>query len=211
MALPRARVLAAALVLALAHSVQADETTGSSRDRTHHVWIVAGQSNSMGWSNGNDAQPLPGAAQPLPGRILMLSSSCDSSAAAVCWRDAVAPIHASFCSDGSGCSRMGAGPGIPFARALLELNVSSAVGLVPAAASGTSIKREWAPGGQLFTGMVARAKAGVQAAAAAAALNSSTGAARARLAGLLWVQGEGDGDYRASEPYLLPRHGRSAS
>jgi hypothetical protein len=38
------------------------------------VWILAGQSNGVGW-NGGDGQELPAAAAPYPGKILMYSAA----------------------------------------------------------------------------------------------------------------------------------------
>ncbi|KAG2488282.1 hypothetical protein HYH03_013132 [Edaphochlamys debaryana] len=186
------------------------------------VWIVAGQSNSVG-DNSADGTDIPPAAQPLPGLVL----SYDASGT---WRDAVPNIHLGV----HGYSAMPSnGPGIPFARTLVSLGLSGRVGLVPCAKGATNLFSDWRPsggggggggggratggggGGGSTGGAGGSGPSGVAGSGAAAggacegycyaAMIARTKAALAaplpgggacRLRGMIWVQGESDAEER---------------
>ncbi|GFR45825.1 hypothetical protein Agub_g7182 [Astrephomene gubernaculifera] len=148
------------------------------------VWILAGQSNTVG-DNSADGTPLPAAAQPLPGLVLMYDS-------AGAWRDAVPSVHAGI----HGYSRQpSCGPDMAFARTLVSLGLSGRVGLVPAAKNATSLFQDWRPsgggsggGGDLYGSMIARTKA--------ALATPLPGGGVCRLRGMIWIQGESDAQER---------------
>ncbi|GMY28731.1 probable carbohydrate esterase At4g34215 [Fagus crenata] len=90
------------------------------------------------------------------------------------WVQAHEPLHVQV-DYGKTC---GIGPGIPFANAILAKNPSyGAIGLVPCAKGGTSIK-QWARGTEYYNRLVDRAKAAMQ--------------CGGKLQALLWYQGETD-------------------
>jgi Carbohydrate esterase, sialic acid-specific acetylesterase len=71
----------------------------------------------------------------------------------------------------------GVGPGCAFGRAVADAHPGWVVGLVPAAFGGTTLE-EWSPAGRLYRDAVSRARA---------ALGGG-----ARLAAVLWLQGESE-------------------
>lgn len=88
------------------------------------------------------------------------------------WYPAAEPVHP---NDGRG---QGVGPGLAFARAVLQEFPAAAVLLVPCAVGATGM-RHWRPGTTLYEAAVKRARCGV----------ASSGGT---LAGVLWHQGEDD-------------------
>ncbi|GMY28730.1 probable carbohydrate esterase At4g34215 [Fagus crenata] len=90
------------------------------------------------------------------------------------WVQAHEPLHVQI-DYGKTC---GIGPGMPFANAILAKDPSyGAIGLVPCAKGGTSI-RQWAWGTEYYNRLVDRAKASLQ--------------CGGKLQALLWYQGETD-------------------
>lgn len=130
------------------------------------VWLIAGQSNASG-DNGEDGQDPPLMSQPLPDFMSIFPPEGR-------WTALTVPgthlrVH------GFDDARS-IGPDIAFARALLALGCSNAVGLVPTAQGGSDLHTKWAPGGSHYSYSVSQAKA------AMAALPG------ARLRGIIWVQ-----------------------
>jgi hypothetical protein len=94
------------------------------------------------------------------------------------WVPATDPLH--FDKPIAGVSL-----GSTFARVVADAHPDTTVALVPAAVGGTTLE-QWAPGGELYTNAVTRARA---------AMRSGT------LAGILWHQGEGDSDPELTATY----------
>jgi hypothetical protein len=133
-----------------------------------HVYLLLGQSNMA----GRDTRGLAG--QVDNPRILAL----DPDGRWVVARD---PIHVKI-----GRPEPGAGPGIPFALAMLETTPDASIGLVPCAVGGSPLRR-WVKGGDLYAQAFARAQ---------------TASATGTLRGVLWHQGESDSDKQdAAETY----------
>lgn len=134
------------------------------------VWIIAGQSNAVGW-NFDDPAMIPEVGQSWPGRILAFNGSQQ-------WEDAVPNVHCGIHS----CTRKDSvGPDMAFARTLIHLGVSKRVGLVPTADSATNLYKQWKPGSYLYNFMVKQTRKAMAAAPK-----------KARLRGMIWVQGESD-------------------
>ncbi len=121
-----------------------------------HLFLLTGQSNMAGRGvpEAVDTDPIPG--------VSMLTKDLQ-------WKPAVDPLHFDKPIAGVGIGRS-------FARRLRAARPDRSIGLIPAAVGGTSLD-QWAPGGELFTAAVARAKAGMKS---------------GRLRGILWHQGEAD-------------------
>ena len=116
------------------------------------VWVLAGQSNMMGTA---PPEAVDRVSHP---RVFAFDGKR--------WHRAVDPLpHAP-----------GVGPGLTFARTLVEHDSTAVVGLVQCAKGGTSIL-EWRRGGNLYETCIARARAA-----------STVG----EIAGVLWFQGESD-------------------
>ncbi len=120
------------------------------------IFLLMGQSNMAGRGQVEEEDKVP-----IPG-IFSLNRE-------LAWVPAVEPVHFDRPFVGSGLGR-------PFAKALLEANPSVAIGLVPCALGGSSLK-QWTPGDKLYTEALTRARA---------ALKSG------KLKGILWHQGESD-------------------
>ncbi|KAL8524336.1 hypothetical protein ACS0TY_014064 [Phlomoides rotata] len=88
---------------------------------------------------------VPEECQPNP---LILSFSSNFT-----WEKAIEPLHGD-----------GIGPGIPFARSILDSNPEVEIGLVPCASIGTNIA-QWARGSDLYGKMLSRAQMAIQTAA----------------------------------------------
>ena len=71
----------------------------------------------------------------------------------------------------------GVGPGHQFARALMAKEPKTNIGLIPAAMGGSSLA-QWKVGGKLYTNAVERAREAMK---------------HGKLRGILWHQGESDG------------------
>ncbi|WIA19947.1 hypothetical protein OEZ85_005831 [Tetradesmus obliquus] len=164
---PAAGAAAAAAAAADAYAAAAGPSSAPLVD----VWILAGQSNMVGW-NKADGQPMPQLCAPWPGEILAFNSTGE-------WVDAVPNVHTGIYDypDQDSC-----GPDMAFARTLIQMGAARKVGLVPTAMGGTNLFQHWAPGGQLWSNMVGRTQAGMH-----------QMAGRGRLRGMLWIQGEADG------------------
>ncbi|GFR44169.1 hypothetical protein Agub_g5342 [Astrephomene gubernaculifera] len=143
-------------------------------DEGFDIWIIAGQSNAVG---ENQQGYVESCCTPLPGRLLtfnMLRNPNDT------WRDAAPCV---------GCISRGAepwfsdscGPDMAFGRVLLQYGLSKRVGFVATGLGATSLSENWCVGCLLYNQMIA---AVVRAMAAAGP--------RARLRGMIWVQGEAD-------------------
>lgn len=134
------------------------------------IWIVAGQSNAVGF-NDLDYTPMPmpcGAS--MPGQMLMYPMSSHT------WVDAHTCVGAISCGNPDMTDAIG--PDMPFARALISMGISNRIGLIPTAVGGTSLAFSWrSPDGPQWQDMVST----VQYAMAAAG-------PQAKLRGMLWVQ-----------------------
>lgn len=95
------------------------------------------------------------------------------------WTPAVDPLH------WDRPDRIGVGPGMTFARTVLEKNPASTIGLIPAAMGGSSIDL-WKKDGELYPNAITRAKLAMQ---------------HGTLRAILWHQGEAD-----SRPEQLADH-----
>jgi hypothetical protein len=146
------------------------------------VFLLCGQSNMAG--RGGVAErawdgAVPPECEPVPGVWCL---SADGSR----WQQAQEPLHAGVDAPGKPC---GIGPGLPFAAALVQRSSGAgaaqqlAVGLVPCAVGGSALHEWELPDGLLGRRAVERALASLAAPGAAAP---------ARLAGVLWYQGETD-------------------
>jgi len=78
-----------------------------------------------------------------------------------------------------GHDNAGVGPGLAFAEVLAAQDKAAAIGLVPCAVGGSSIKL-WQKGAKLYEDALRRAKLALQ----------TTAPVKARLRGILWLQGE---------------------
>ncbi|KAL8524340.1 hypothetical protein ACS0TY_014068 [Phlomoides rotata] len=132
-----------------------------------NIFILGGQSNMVGlggvYTLPNSTtlvwdRVIPEECQPNP---LILSFSSNFT-----WEKAIEPLHGD-----------GIGPGIPFARSILDSNPEVEIGLVPCAIIGTSIA-QWARGSDLYGKMLSRAQMAVF--------------GGGEIRGLLWYQGESD-------------------
>lgn len=129
-----------------------------------HLYLLMGQSNMA----GRDTRGL--ASQTTNPRILAMTPEGQ-------WVVAKDPIHQK-----DGRIEPGAGPGIPFALAMIKADPTVTIGLVPCAVGGTPLKRWQKHGGDLYKRALSRAK-----------LASPAGV----ISGVLWLQGESDSDKQA--------------
>ena len=152
-------VFVAFFALPWARAQPPDAATPPAKENLH-VYLLLGQSNMA----GRDTREL--AAQVDNPRVLTLDSEGR-------WKIARDPIHAKI-----GRADPGAGPGIPFALAMLDADPRISIGLVPCAVGGSPLRR-WIKGGDLYEQALARAR-----------VAAGTGT----LQGVLWHQGETDSD-----------------
>lgn len=131
------------------------------------IFLLVGQSNMAGRGAIEEEDKIPHA------RIFVLNQEKT-------WGPAVDPLH--FDKP----ALVGVGLGSAFARAIADAEPSALIGLVPAAFGGTSLD-QWAPGGQLYTNAVERARMAL-----------ATGA---RLRAILWHQGESDSTAEKAATY----------
>ncbi len=89
-----------------------------------------------------------------------------------------------------GHDNAGVGPGLAFAEAIAAANPKVAIGLVPCAVGGSSIKL-WQKGAKLYDEALRRAKLALQ----------TTVPVKARIRGVIWLQGEAN-----ANPQELPQH-----
>ena len=123
-----------------------------------HLYLLMGQSNMAGRDTRNLAAQTPDP------RVLAMTPDGK-------WVVAKDPIHQK-----DGRIEPGAGPGIPFALAMLKANSTDVIGLVPCAVAGTPLRR-WEKGADLYKRALERAKLAAQSGV---------------ITGALWHQGESD-------------------
>jgi hypothetical protein len=143
------------------------------------LWLLCGQSNMK----GRGFMPAEPKQDP---RIVMMHKMDDQ------WYLARHPLH--LTGDAmtfQGHDNAGVGPGLAFAEVLAAQDKTVAIGLVPCAVGGSSIKL-WQKGAKLYEDSLRRAKLALQ----------TTAPIKARIRGILWLQGEANAN--AEE---LPLHG----
>lgn len=124
------------------------------------IYILMGQSNMA----GRDTGALN--AQVDDRRVVALRENNT-------WQIARDPIHKK-----TGRTEPGIGPGIPFAKAMLNSGYATQIGLVPTAVGGSPLRR-WEKGGDLYDAAMDRIKFAIQ---------------HGDIKGVLWHQGESDSD-----------------
>lgn len=118
-------------------------------------------------------------------RIVMMHKMDDQ------WYLARHPLHLTGdAKTFQGHDNAGVGPGLAFAEVLVAQDKTVAIGLVPCAVGGSSINL-WQKGAKLYEEALRRTKLALQ----------TTALVKARLRGILWLQGEANA--KAEE---LPRH-----
>lgn len=133
------------------------------------IYLLLGQSNMKG------VGALP-AEQSTDPQIIHMNMGNDQ------WYEAVHPLHKAGVPDLiDGSDRSGVGPGLAFAQAMLAEGSATRIALVPCAHGGSWIQL-WGKGGRFYTPALERAKQ------ALADFPDGT----ARIAGVLWLQGESD-------------------
>jgi hypothetical protein len=131
------------------------------------LWLLCGQSNMK----GRGFMPEDPKNDP---RIVMMHKMDDQ------WYLARHPLHLTGdAKTFQGHDNAGVGPGLAFAEVLAEQDKTVAIGLVPCAVGGSSIKL-WQKGAKLYEEALRRAKLALQ----------TTTPVKARLRGILWLQGE---------------------
>ena len=93
------------------------------------------------------------------------------------WQVARDPIHKK-----TGRTEPGIGPGIPFAKAMLDSGDVTHIGLVPTAVGGSPLRR-WEKGGDLYAAAMEKIKFAIQ---------------HGKIKGVLWHQGESDSDKQSN-------------
>jgi hypothetical protein len=131
------------------------------------LWLLCGQSNMK----GRGFMPEDPKNDP---RIVMMHKMDDQ------WYLARHPLHLTGDAETfQGHDNAGVGPGLAFAEVLAEQDKTVAIGLVPCAVGGSSIKL-WQKGAKLYEDVLRRAKLALQ----------TTAPVKAHLRGILWLQGE---------------------
>jgi hypothetical protein len=131
------------------------------------LWLLCGQSNMK----GRGFMPEDPKNDP---RIVMMHKMDDQ------WYLARHPLHLTGdAKTFQGHDNAGVGPGLAFAEVLAEQDKTAAIGLVPCAVGGSTIKL-WLKGAKLYDDALRRAKLALQ----------TTAPVKARLRGILWLQGE---------------------
>jgi len=131
------------------------------------LWLLCGQSNMK----GRGFMPEDPKNDP---RIVMMHKMDDQ------WYLARHPLHLTGdAKTFQGHDNAGVGPGLAFAEVLAEQDKTAAIGLVPCAVGGSTIKL-WLKGAKLYEDALRRAKLALQ----------TTTPVKARLRGILWLQGE---------------------
>ena len=133
------------------------------------IYLLLGQSNMK----GRGALPTEQSTDP---RIIFMSMGNDQ------WYVARHPLHKAGVPDLiDGSDNAGVGPGLAFAQAMLAEDSTTRIALVPGAHGGSWIQL-WGKNGRFYTPAVERAKQAL----------SDFPEGRARIAGVLWLQGESD-------------------
>jgi hypothetical protein len=131
------------------------------------LWLLCGQSNMKGRGFMRE-EPK---SDP---RIVMMHKMDDQ------WYLARHPLHLTGdAKTFQGHDNAGVGPGLAFAEAMAEQDKTVAISLVPCAVGGSSIKL-WQKGAKLCEEAICRAKLALQ----------TTAPVKARLRGVIWLQGE---------------------
>jgi hypothetical protein len=142
------------------------------------LWLLCGQSNMK----GRGVMPEEPKQDP---RIVMMHKMDDQ------WYHARHPLHLTGdAKTFQGHDNAGVGPGLAFAEVLAEQDKTAAIGLVPCAVGGSSIKL-WQKGAKLYEEAIRRAKLALQ----------TTAPVKARIRGVIWLQGEAN-----ANPQELPLH-----
>ena len=142
------------------------------------LYLLCGQSNMK----GRGIMPELPIRDP---RIIMMHKMDDQ------WYLARHPLHlVGSARTFEGHDNAGVGPGLAFAEALAQQDRTAAIGLLPCAVGGSSIKL-WQKGAKLYQDAVRRARTAL----------GDTAPVKARLRGILWLQGEANAN--AAE---LPLH-----
>jgi Carbohydrate esterase, sialic acid-specific acetylesterase len=123
-----------------------------------HLYLLMGQSNMAGRDRSKLAEQVD--------NPLVLARTADGT-----WAVARDPLHQK-----DGRTEPGAGPGIPFATAMLKAAPGITIGLVPCAVGGSPLRR-WEKGGDLYQRALERAKAAEK---------------DGVIKGVIWLQGESD-------------------
>ncbi len=142
------------------------------------LFLLMGQSNMK----GRGVMPEEPKRDP---RIVMMHLKDDQ------WYLARHPLHLTGDAQTfKGHDNAGVGPGLAFAETLAAANPQSAIGLVPCAVGGSSIKL-WQKGAKLYDEALRRAKLALQ----------KTAPIKAQIRGVIWLQGEAN-----ANPAELPLH-----
>jgi hypothetical protein len=142
------------------------------------LFLLMGQSNMK----GRGVMPEEPKRDP---RIIMMHLRDDR------WYLARHPLHLTGdAKTFQGHDNAGVGSGLAFAETIAAANPKLAIGLVPCAVGGSSIKL-WQKGAKLYEEALRRAKLALQ----------TTAPVKARIRGVIWLQGEAN-----SNPQELPQH-----
>ena len=142
------------------------------------IYLLCGQSNMK----GRGVMPDEPKRDP---RVVMMHRGDDQ------WYLARHPLHLTGDAQTfQGHDNAGVGPGLAFAEAMLAHDKTAAIALVPCAVGGSSIK-VWQKGTKLYDDAVRRARIAL----------ATTAGVKARIRGILWLQGEANAN--AQE---LPTH-----
>ncbi|MBV6500131.1 MAG: hypothetical protein CJBNEKGG_02600 [Prosthecobacter sp.] len=142
------------------------------------LWLLCGQSNMK----GRGFMPEEPKKDP---RIVMMHKKDDQ------WYLARHPLHlVGDAKTFQGHDNAGVGPGLAFAEVLAAQDKTAAIGLVPCAVGGSSIKL-WQKGAKLYEDALRRARLALQ----------TTAPVKARLRGILWLQGEANANAQERPQY----------
>jgi len=144
------------------------------------LWLLCGQSNMK----GRGFMPE----EPENDSRLVMMHKVDGR-----WYRARHPLHlVGDAKTFAGHDNAGVGPGLTFARTLAAQDKTTAIGLVPCAVGGSSIKL-WQKGAKLYDEALRRARLALQ----------TTAPVKARLRGILWLQGEANANAQDRPHYAL--------
>lgn len=142
------------------------------------LWLLCGQSNMK----GRGFMPEEPNKNP---RIVMMHKMDDQ------WYLARHPLHlVGDAKTFQGHDNAGVGPGLAFAEVLAAQDKTAVIGLVPCAVGGSSIKL-WQKGAKLYEDALRRARLALQ----------TTAPVKARLRGILWLQGEANANAQERPQY----------
>lgn len=142
------------------------------------LWLLCGQSNMK----GRGFMPE----EPKKDRRTVMMHKKDDQ-----WYLARHPLHlVGDAKTFQGHDNAGVGPGLAFAEVLAAQDKTAAIGLVPCAVGGSSIKL-WQKGAKLYEDALRRARLALQ----------TTAPVKARLRGILWLQGEANANAQERPQY----------